>query len=156
LNRLAGDLLDLSRLDARAMPLSPQPLALLEISRRVIDELAARAEGHTVTLFAHGDAHAVADSRHTERILRLLLENAFRHTPPCSVVVSVSSDAKTARISVADAGPGIPAAELPQIFERFYRGESTVAFGSGLGLSIAHELAALMKATMPERPTECR
>ena len=89
--------------------------------------------------------YTLGDHEHIARIARVLVENALRHTPrgtAISVIVSGADDG--GRISVEDTGPGIPTSELDLIFERFYRIEGTVASGSGLGLSLAQQLAALM------------
>ena len=74
-----------------------------------------------------------------------LLENALVHTPPGTPVeVSVRGADVRAEITVTDGGPGISAEDRAELFERFYRGDSTKASGSGLGLAIAKELAELM------------
>ena len=79
----------------------------------------------------------------------MLVENALRHTPPGTAIsVIVSADADSGRIRVQDTGPGIPASHLDRIFERFYRLEGAVASGSGLGLSLAQQVAALMAGSI--------
>jgi signal transduction histidine kinase len=147
--RLALDLLDLSRLDAGRMPLSPEPVRLGRVAGSVVRELsaAAKTQRHRLELRARGEIIVLGDPGHIARIVRVLVENALRHTPPgtaISVIVSGADD--SGRISVEDAGPGIPAAHLDRIFERFYRLEGALASGSGLGLSLAQQLAALMAA----------
>jgi two-component system, OmpR family, sensor kinase len=77
--------------------------------------------------------------------VRILLENALVHTPPGTPVeVSVRGAHRRAEITVTDGGPGISSEDRAELFERFYRGDSTKASGSGLGLAIAKELAELM------------
>ena len=147
--RLALDLLDLSRLDTGRMPLSPEPVRLGRVAGSVVRELsaAAKTQRHRLELRARGDIVVLGDRGHITRIVRALVENALRHTPPGTAIsVIVSGAADSGRISVEDAGPGIPAAHLDRIFERFYRLEGAVASGSGLGLSLAQQLAALMAA----------
>jgi signal transduction histidine kinase len=150
LDRLIGlslDLLDLSRLDAGRMPLSAEPVRLTRVAGSVVRELsaAAKTQRHRLELRARGEIVVQGDRGHIARIVRVFVENALRHTPPGTAIsVIVSADADSGRIRVEDAGPGIPASHLDRIFERFYRLEGAVASGSGLGLSLAQQLAALM------------
>ena len=143
LTRLAADLLDLSRLDAGRLHAVAEPVELGALARSLADEFAALAHAESRLLeVVADDAVALADPEHVLRIGRILLENALSHTPPGTpVVVRVEAPA---RLVVEDAGPGIPAEHLQQIFERFTRLGGRRASGSGLGLAIARELASLM------------
>jgi signal transduction histidine kinase len=147
LSRLAMDLLDLSRLDAGRIVAEAEPLELDAIARALADEFRAVAQklDHRLELDGVEDVQAVGDEQWVLRAGRALVENALVHTPPGTTVrLSVSQDAESARLSVEDDGPGIPAAHLEHVFERFYRVDGTRASGSGLGLAIARELAQLM------------
>ena len=87
-----------------------------------------------------------ADPEHLDRALSNLLSNAFKFTPEGGAVrVTVTSHDGEARISVRDSGPGIPAAELSRVFDRFHRVPSTAMShpGTGIGLALARELVAL-------------
>ena len=148
LSTLAGELLDLSRLDA-AVPLRTEPVELGEIVRAVAAEFELRAERRDtpveVALPAHpcwgrGDPDAIA------RVARILLDNALRYGPPATPVqVAAHADHGQAVITVTDAGAGIPAEERERIFERFHRGSGAgSAGGFGLGLAIGRELARRM------------
>ena len=159
LTRLSHDLLDLARLDVGRMPLSREPVRLSRVAALVVHELsaAAKKQRHRLDLSVRGDIVVLGDHEHTARIVRVLVENALRHTPrgtAISVIVSGADDG--GRISVEDAGPGIPASELNLIFERFYRIEGGVASGSGLGLSLAQQLAALMDGRIDVNSTPGR
>jgi signal transduction histidine kinase len=113
----------------------------------VVQELstAAKKQRHRLDLFVRNEVVVIGDHEHITRIVRALVENALRHTPPGTAIwVSVSGSHDGGRINVEDEGPGIPANELNLIFERFYRAEGSVASGSGLGLPLAQHLAALM------------
>jgi two-component system sensor histidine kinase MtrB len=86
----------------------------------------------------------VADPRRLDAIVANLVGNAFEHgAPPVQVVVSATPD--EVAVAVSDGGPGIPAADLPRIFDRFYKADPARpgGRGSGLGLAIARENARL-------------
>jgi signal transduction histidine kinase len=147
LTKLADDLLDLSRLDAGRLHVEAQPLDLGELAGAAVDEFTgvARASEHPLEYARDGDTAARGDPQRVLQIVRILLENALVHTPPGTPVeVAVRRADGRAEISVADRGPGINPEDRTELFERFYRGESTKASGSGLGLAIARELAELM------------
>ena len=82
-----------------------------------------------------------ADPQRLTRVLANLLQNAIRHTPPDgSVTVSTAAAGAEVLVTIADTGDGIPADDVPHIFERFYRvdkSRSRIGGGSGLGLSIS-------------------
>ena len=79
------------------------------------------------------------------QVLRVLVDNAVRHTPPGSTVtLRTETTPWGASVVVSDNGPGIPPELLERVFERFYRGPGAAARGSGLGLAIARELAERM------------
>jgi signal transduction histidine kinase len=147
LTKLADDLLDLSKLDAGRLHVETQPVELESLANAAVDEFAgvARASEHPLEYAGDGGAAARGDPQRVLQIVRILLENALVHTPPGTPVeVDVRRADGWAEIIVADSGPGISADDRAELFERFYRGESTKASGSGLGLAIAKELAELM------------
>ena len=146
LQRLAEDLLDLTRLDAGRMHIERQPVDLREVAQDLCDEFraVALATGHDVELEA-GEASALGDEQRVLRIGRALLENALRHTPSGT---RVSVRASGSSLAVVDEGPGIPAEHAGHVFDRFYRVDGTHASGSGLGLAIARELAEAMGGTL--------
>ncbi len=148
LSTLAGELLDLSRLDA-AVPLRTEPVELGEIVRAVAAEFELRAERRDTPIdlalpagpcWGRGDPDAIA------RVARILVDNALRYGPPGATVrVGAHVDHGQAIISVTDAGRGIPEEERARIFERFHRGSAAgSAGGFGLGLAIGRELARRM------------
>ncbi len=147
LTKLADDLLDLSKLDAGRLHVETQPVDLESLAGAAVDEFAgvARASEHPLEYAGNGGAAARGDPQRVLQIVRILLENALMHTPPGTrVEVSVRRADGQAKITVTDWGPGISADDRAELFERFYRGESTKASGSGLGLAIGKELAELM------------
>lgn len=140
LGRIVSDLLDLSRLEARELDVGPTDLATL-----AMEEVAAAELGHlTVTvdmdpLVIYGSPPDVALA------IRNLLSNAARHTDAGGTVhVAVKTEGDEAVVSVADSGSGIPARDLPRIFERFYRvdtARSRHTGATGLGLAIVRHVA---------------
>jgi two-component system sensor histidine kinase QseC len=80
----------------------------------------------------------VGSSEWLDRLLGVLLDNAFKYAPQGGVVaVSVGAEGNRVRLVVEDSGPGIPDDERPKIFDRFHRAEAQGGYGSGLGLAIA-------------------
>jgi len=151
LEKLATELLDLSRLDAGQIDLRRDVVLLDEVAQTVAAEFAAVAlrRAHTLEVDASRGSLALGDEQRMLQIARVLVENALIHTPPNTrVVVSASHDSRCARLAVTDDGLGIDPAEAAHIFERFYRVDGAQASGSGLGLAIARELARLMGGTL--------
>ena len=139
---LVLDLLTLARLDSRQQ--QPEDFDLAAAVGRLLDEgvpgMPPRVDRDLprTPVMVHGDRGAIAT------IVRNLLTNACKYAPGARQVWSVRVDAKRARVDAHDDGPGIPASDLPHIFERFYRGEKTRSReegGSGLGLAIVLGLA---------------
>jgi two-component system OmpR family sensor kinase len=151
LTRLSANLLDLSRVDAGQLTVVQEPVDLTYVARTVVAELEHVAAGSGHSLEVDGDAPiwASADAERAIQVVRALVVNALVHTPPGTpVVLRVRRRGERAELSVEDAGPGIPPAHQEAVFDRFYRVEGGMASGSGLGLSIARELARLMKGSV--------
>ena len=154
LQKLATDLLDLSRLDAGSLELELAPVSLRMIAAQVAGEFAAAAamRGSSVDLAGDGshDVEAQCDPSRVAQILRILVDNGLIHTGTgTSVTIGFGAQGRgdgrgrVAELTVTDDGPGIGAAELTHVFERFHTGNA--AHGSGLGLTIARELAERMQ-----------
>jgi signal transduction histidine kinase len=148
LSALAGELLDLSRLDA-AVPLRSEPVELGELARAVAAEFELRGRERDIALdvvppdgpcWGRGDPDAVA------RVVRILLDNALRYGPRGQAVSVLAGGGEgEATVTVADRGPGVPPQEREHIFERFHRGSAAGSEGGfGLGLAIGRELARRM------------
>ena len=140
MNRLVDQLLCVARLDSIALDVSA-PVDLRQVAEEVVGSMAhlALAGGRSIALT--GAEHAVTITGNADAIadaLRNLIENALAHTAPgTEVVVEVGSDGA---LSVLDSGPGIPAADRPRIFDRFWRGRGARSEGAGLGLAIVMEI----------------
>lgn len=152
LQKLAVDLLDLSRLDAGSLDLHRTRVDVGALGRAVVTEFAPALKAHAVELelrLAAG-VEAVCDRERVAQIMRILLDNALRHTPDGTpVAVTVDRRDGCARFSVADRGPGLDQDAVERIFERFYTADA--ARGSGLGLAIAKELAEVMNGRIGVR-----
>jgi signal transduction histidine kinase len=150
LARLSANLLDLSRVDAGQLTVEEQPVDLAYVARTIVSELehVAAASHHPLEADAEGEVWAVGDPERVIQIVRALVVNALVHTPPDTPVLIRARQDGRAELSVEDAGPGIPREHQEAVFDRFYRVEGGMASGSGLGLSIARELARLMKGSV--------
>jgi signal transduction histidine kinase len=146
LTKLTADLLNLSQLDAGGVEMATSSVDLCDLARDVAREFGPRAELRGSRLELRTPDHTVMAAADPERVLqivRILLDNAFTHTPEgTSVTVTTYSVDMRAELTVSDDGPGIPQRVQARIFERFYT--ATASGGSGLGLAIARELAQRM------------
>jgi signal transduction histidine kinase len=146
LTKLTADLLDLSQLDAGGLVIQSADVDLSAIAREVAREFGPRADARGSRLELRtpdSPAIARADPNRLRQIIRILLDNALTHTPEgTKVTVTTYSVNHRAELTVSDEGTGIPQRVQSRIFERFYTADS--AGGSGLGLSIASELAQRM------------
>ncbi len=145
--RIVNDILDMSKIEAGEMMVTPKHTRLqpiIEDSVRSIEAL-ARDAGVTIVQSPNGVADVVADPDRTIQILVNLLSNAVKHAPSGSKVeVTAASENGLAAIAVRDHGPGIPAHKVDFIFEPFTQLDSSDTrriAGTGLGLTIARALA---------------
>ena len=147
LGRLAGDLLDLSRLDAE-VELRSEPVELGELSRAVLAEFEPANAEHGISsrLEESSAVWALGDPGSVAQILRILLDNAVHMTAPGTEVrVTLRGGQGPVSVSVSDHGPGVAEDERELIFKRFHRGrERGGSAGFGLGLAIGRELAERM------------
>ena len=147
LQKLAVDLLDLSRLDAGSVELQREPVDLSELTREILGEFKPALQSHETEpeLRLPARISARCDRERVAQIMRILLDNALRHTPAGTHVTVASSRANgAARLTVSDEGPGLR--DERQVFDRFYTGDATR--GAGLGLAIARELAERMDGSL--------
>jgi signal transduction histidine kinase len=147
MRRLVEDLLWLARFDATREPHATDPVDLGVLAADTVDRFRAVAEarGLRFRLAVQPGDHSVAvPADWLDRLLGVLLDNAVKYAPSGSeVVVSVADDGGRIRLTVEDAGSGIPEAERTRIFDRFHRATDSSS-GAGLGLAIAD---AIVRAT---------
>ncbi len=147
LGRLVEDLRTLSLASAGQLGLERRPVDLAGLADGVASELQGAAEecGVDLRVRSSGEIPPVdGDSGRLAQVLRNLLDNALRYTPPGGqVTASVEAGRNEVTVLVSDTGSGITAEDLPHVFDRFYRADpsrSRSSGGSGLGLAIAKQL----------------
>jgi two-component system, OmpR family, phosphate regulon sensor histidine kinase PhoR len=146
---LIDDLTDLSLIESGSVVLARESVDLTALAAETAEELRAAARSREVSIrIESADGTAIeGDRRRLGQILRNLLDNAVKFSPPGGTVrISVGHVEDRPSIVVQDEGPGIPAAEQDRIFQRFYqvdRSRSKVRPGTGLGLAIVKHLAQL-------------
>jgi two-component system OmpR family sensor kinase len=154
MRNLAVELLDLSRLEAGALELRPEPTDVGQLAREIASEFTPLAAQHEsdVTLNLRPEGIELdCDPERVAQVLRILLDNALRHTPPgTGVQVSAARSNGHVRLEVSDAGLGIKRQNMPHIFEPFFTSNEQ-AQGAGLGLAIARELAERMHGRLTVR-----
>ncbi|MEZ4965137.1 MAG: response regulator [Saprospiraceae bacterium] len=160
---LIEELLELSQLDAGKIRLDPTPTALFSFCRQLFSSFESRAQLKNIDYQFHyepdKDLQVLLDQRKFEKIVNNLLANALKFTPADGMVrlmvrsEAVSGNASSGQnisllLSVTDSGRGIPAEDLPHVFDRYFqtkhKGISTEG-GTGIGLALAKELAYLMQ-----------
>jgi two-component system, OmpR family, sensor kinase len=150
LGRLVGELFDLAKLDSRETLPQMEPFSIAELAQDILQKVRLAAENKKIRIesaFEPDLPFVTADIGLIERVLENLLQNALRYTPEGGTVsLSLSRAGDRVRVRIADTGCGIPEAEIPHIFDRFYRVEkdrSEGSGGSGLGLAIAKRILDL-------------
>lgn len=151
--RLVQSLGDLAQLDEPEFRLARAPIDLGELLGDIGMRFSGRAAQAGVSLVVDvpGDGVAVApvDVELAERAIANLVDNALKFCPPGGrVAIAVRTLPQVVEVEVADSGPGIPAADLPHLFDRFYQSRQSVApatgeGGKGLGLAIVKRIAEL-------------
>jgi PAS domain S-box-containing protein len=152
--RLVEDILQISRIDAGRLEMSPHPTALNELVYTAVESQQGMAESHKLTLEYRPEEPApttLVDPERMAQVLDNLLSNAIRYTPAGGRVIVTTGIEKTkgrawATVTVADTGIGIPDDELMHVFDRFFRGAEPRSMqipGTGLGLAIVKEIVEL-------------
>ncbi len=147
MSRLIDDLLILSKLESHHPPMTTETIDITELVKSTTEGLIkqVRDKGIELTLSSIDEEAVVrADRDRLEQVIVNLLDNAIKYTPSGGKVkASVAVDGDEVRVDVADTGLGIPAEDIPRIFERFYRvdkARSRELGGTGLGLAIVKHI----------------
>ena len=140
IRRLVDDLLWLARVDTPEGRPGAEPVEVGILVQQAAERFAAIAESRDITLqvsVGPGPLAIMGSSTWLDRLLGVLLDNAFKYAPTGGTVgLSVGIEGNRVRLVVEDSGPGIPDDERPKIFDRFHRAVDE-GYGSGLGLAIA-------------------
>ncbi len=162
LKQLVAELFELSKLEARQTVPRPEPFAVAELVQDVLLQLRPRAQERDVQLIARPARalpFACADVGMVERVLHNLLDNAIRYTPAGGQVEVLVTLQHTGwlHLEICDNGHGIAPADLPHVFDRFYRVDQarpTHQSGLGLGLAIARRIVELHHGELRVTSTE--
>jgi len=143
LDRLFENVLEMTRIDAGGLATAPRPTHPSEIVAAARDQAGRALRGHVIHVAMEHDEPVHVDPRLTATALARILENAAQYAPAGTAIdVDAAVDAAGLSLSVRDHGPGLEPSDLPQLFERFYRGASGQGrtSGTGMGLWIARRL----------------
>ncbi len=151
------NLTQLAALDAEEIPVERERFSIADLLNENVARYAARAKSAGVGLraeFPDGGLEALGDRAKTDQALQSIVDNALKFTASGEVVLGAGIAGNMVEIRVRDTGVGIPATDLPRIFERFYKVDrSRHVAGSGLGLSIARHLIELQGGTISAEST---
>lgn len=161
LNRLVSNLLDMSRIETGRVRARLEPFALDDVLETTLGRIRSAMEGHQVSLVGLAGLPPVSvDPVFIDQVLTNVLENAARHTPPGTAIrVSALETGQrgTVRLTIEDAGPGVPAEAMGRLFDRFSRvapsGEGSRR-GFGLGLALVRGLVEAMDGSVAARRGE--
>ena len=164
LGRLFQDLLDISKVEDGRMKNNPKIINVNEFLKDIFDGLATKASEKQLNYIFMPDIvgeskekslqpifYANIDPDHFREVVSNLIENAIKYTPSGEVVVNITGDDKQISISVKDSGIGIPAEDIPHLFQKFYRvdnSDTREIGGTGLGLYLSRRLAEAMSGNL--------
>ena len=164
LGRLFQDLLDISKVEDGRMKNNPKIINVNEFLKDIFDSLATKADEKQLNYIFMPDIidegkekslqpifYANIDPDHFREVVSNLIENAIKYTPSGEVVVNITGDDKQISVSVKDSGIGIPAEDIPHLFQKFYRvdnSDTREIGGTGLGLYLSRRLAEAMSGNL--------
>ena len=164
LGRLFQDLLDISKVEDGRMKNNPKIINVNEFLKDIFDGLATKADEKQLNYIFMPDIidegkekslqpifYANIDPDHFREVVSNLIENAIKYTPSGEVVVNITGNDKQISISVKDSGIGIPAEDIPHLFQKFYRvdnSDTREIGGTGLGLYLSRRLAEAMSGNL--------
>ena len=164
LGRLFQDLLDISKVEDGRMKNNPKIININEFLKEIFEGLAPKANEKQLNYIFAPDTidegkekslqpifYANIDPDHFREVTSNLIENAIKYTPSGDVTVDITGDDKQISISVKDSGIGIPAEDIPHLFQKFYRvdnSDTREIGGTGLGLYLSRRLAETMSGSL--------
>ncbi|MBI4876092.1 MAG: DUF4118 domain-containing protein [Acidobacteria bacterium] len=144
LTSLVSESVQIARIEAGRMEMRQHPHSVAELIREALAGMAGKLEPRTVEVSASDSlAPVLADRELVLIVLRQLLDNAAKYSPPSSpITIAAREQGDSLRVTVADRGPGIADPEVNRVFEKFYRGREARERipGTGMGLAIAREI----------------
>ena len=153
--RMLTELLDISRLEAGRLSLRVRPIDLRALAVSVVEKVAlVEADLEATVTFPDELPEVDADGDKVEQVLTNLVENAAKYASPQGLRIDGAVTDGGVAVSVSDRGPGIPAEDLPRVFERFFRREEGRPTGTGLGLWISRGLVEAHGGTLTATSTE--
>ena len=148
MNAMVNDLLDLARIESGIITVNYELFDINELIRRILITFETRISEKNLELdirFAQEQCFVYADSNQISQVLRNLIDNAIKYSPDGrSLMISTYALRKEVYITIKDTGIGIPAEDVPHVFDRFYKVEKahtpSPQVGSGLGLAIVKKI----------------
>lgn len=159
LGRLFQDLLDVTKADDGRLSNNPKVVEIVEYTNTIVEGLRAKADEKNLRLFFKPSTDITAshtvnpvyyvdlDADHLREVLANLVENAIKYTPKGEVIVDIKGDDSHVVVSIQDSGIGIPAEDIPHLFQKFYRvdnSDTREIGGTGLGLYLCRRLVEAM------------
>jgi signal transduction histidine kinase len=156
MERLVGDILDVSRIDSGRVSVELTRVEVAPVVLRVCDEVRGMLKGHVLRPRIEPGVPAVwGDARKLHQILVNLVTNAIKYSPPRTLItITVKGEAGSVRFEIADHGVGIHKEHVPRLFEKFYRADDPVVRrtpGTGLGLYIVRQLVTMLAGQIQVR-----
>lgn len=160
LDRLVGNLLDMSRIEGGALQLSPEPYALGDLLDAVMRRMRPRLAGRSIALDLPAELpYVMVDAVLLDQVVTNVLENSVRHAPAAELRIAAraatagSGQPATVRLTIEDSGPGVPDEALPHLFDKFYRApsHSSRGGGTGMGLAVVRGLVEAMSGRVAAR-----
>ncbi|MEN0005913.1 MAG: ATP-binding protein [Bacteroidota bacterium] len=158
---LIDEILDLARLESKTVKLHEEIISVMAFTQSIFDTYSLEAQRKKVQLDLIVEVEdamkLLVDPNRLEKILNNLLSNALKFTTPGdNIQLRISKDQEQIIFEVADTGRGIPAEDLPHVFERFFQSKNphlVQTSGSGIGLSLCQDFAKLMKGSLTVNST---
>ncbi len=159
--KMINEILDISKLESGKMELQLTQVNIAQVANRISELFNSKFHGKQITFnrIVHSDTELLVDISKVETIMVNLLSNAFKFTEDDGEInITLAEDAEQLVVSIQDNGVGIPAVDLPYVFDRFYQVENSISHsGTGIGLALCKELMELhhgdIKVTSGERRT---
>jgi signal transduction histidine kinase len=145
LQRMISEILDATRIEAGLLAVEPQPLRLPRLAQEVTGEMQQRTSGHRFVLDFTADFPLIdADPRRVKQVLRNILDNAVKYSPDGGlIVIRGVIRPKDVVVSIADQGVGISTEDMIPLFDKYFRGRSSIDQhipGTGLGLPVSRAI----------------